>query len=117
MSEILEQIIKSSEKSEELERLEIIKQLLSTLTDTDKIILLSDLSEKEINDFAFLLTFAEYYDLDFVKQYVKNLLLLRVSKKRKGRSEILNAIKSISLLTSEKPVTEKENILKRILRV
>jgi hypothetical protein len=53
---------------------------------------LSDLDEEQINYISFLLTLGTYARLTVVNKFCEHFLLLRVSKDRLGRNEIIKGI-------------------------
>ena len=82
---------KEFEKDEVSTPEEAQAKMLSHLSGTKNIELHSEASFEEIHLLAALKTIADETDNTVMKKYIKNFLMLRVSFKRKGRQEILQA--------------------------
>lgn len=63
-------------------------KLMALLADETKRNMISDLTGQEIIHVAALAAVADQYDIKLLKEYLKNFLLLRISKDRQGRKEI-----------------------------
>jgi hypothetical protein len=68
---------------------EALGKIMALLANEDKYKLITELGDGEISHFAGLLAIADTYDIQLLKNYLKNYLLLRISKKRQGRKEII----------------------------
>jgi len=73
---------------------EALGQAVQNLTDVDeeKIKLLTDVNVFEINQIALMLTIAKRYNIGWLKDFVREVLKLRVSANRLGRREIVRMI-------------------------
>jgi len=74
---------------------EALAKISMLLTREQKIKLLTELDDQEIRLIASTLSIAERFKLDFVKKFLHNFMLLRVSLRRKGRNEIIEIAKGI----------------------
>jgi hypothetical protein len=68
---------------------EAMGKIIALLANEDKYKLITDVEQNEISNIAGLLAIADTYDITLLKNYLKNYLLLRISKKRLGRKEIV----------------------------
>jgi len=68
---------------------EAMGKIIALLANEDKYKLITDVEHNEISNIAGLLAIADTYDITLLKNYLKNYLLLRISKKRLGRKEIV----------------------------
>lgn len=68
---------------------EAMGKLIALLSNENKFRVITELTKDEESAIAGLLALAETYDIPLLKNYIKNLLLLRVSRKREGRKEII----------------------------
>ena len=77
---------------------EALAKISMILARTDNPEALSDLNPNEIIDMAILKTLAQKYEMDYdsqlLKNFVQNYLVLQVSKRRKGRKEIIEVASS-----------------------
>ncbi|MEM1544340.1 MAG: hypothetical protein QXD79_08255 [Candidatus Methanomethylicia archaeon] len=97
-------VIPTEEKEIEEEVLsmeEALAKISILLTREEKIRMLTELDDQEIRLISSLLGVADRYGLDFVKCFVNNFMLLRVSLRRKGRGEIVNLAQQIPELTEK----------------
>lgn len=69
---------------------EAIAKAVEHLADEDKIMLFSDVTFWEINKLSTLKVIAYRYNLEWLNDYLKFNLMLRVSRERLGRKEIVN---------------------------
>mgnify|MGYP000141373063 CR=1 FL=1 len=81
---------------------ESLAKAIEHLASEDKIMLFSDVDYWEIPKLATLKVIALRYDLDWLDQFLSASLLLRVSKNRLGRKEIVNLASSKSVSLSER---------------
>lgn len=88
---------------------EAYAKAISSLTTTNNPQILTDLGEVEIKALSALSTIYNYFDIELGKALVKNFELLRVSKARKGRSEVLSVAKGAR--------EEKERLATRLKRL
>ena len=79
------------EQEEETEGKFVAKELFKA--NKKEIMLKTDLDDKEIKVLSRLLYLKERYDLNSIDKFVNTFLKLRVSRKRKGRHEFLEAFK------------------------
>jgi hypothetical protein len=68
---------------------EATAKIMALLANDDKFKVISELSDDEIHRFAALQSIAETYDSKLLQSYIKNYLLLKISKHRKGRTEVI----------------------------
>lgn len=87
--DLLEEFDQSREKTE-------IVQVLKELFDQEKINLISSLDSDEIALVTRLLVIAEMKGLENYKSVIKNYLELQLSKDRKSRTELIDAVKGWS---------------------
>jgi len=80
---------------------EALAKISILLTQVQRIKLLTELSDEEIRLIASILPICEQFKLDFVKSFVENFMLLRVSLKRKGRQEIVDLARQIPELSEK----------------
>ena len=76
---------------------ELVIKLGTKLTDRDQIDMLSEIYPLEDARFAKLLMIDELLDLGSISLWVRTILSLRVSLKRKGRKEIINVLRNLYL--------------------
>lgn len=104
-------VIKMSEKREEeinfneiLEALktimgkgkeEALAEAIETLGSSDKIMMFSDVSKREIPYISTMKVIAKRYQVKWLDDYIDFDLLLRVSDKRRGRTELVKVIAGI----------------------
>ena len=74
---------------------EALAEAIETLSNSDKIMMFSDVNKREIPYIATLKVIANRYDLEWLDDYIDFDLLLRVSDKRKGRTELVKVIAGI----------------------
>ena len=111
----LSDILGETQGLEEKDVGELIEKIIDKLLDEKNVLQLTDLSESEIREVAELLAIADTFNVMFIKKYVKYVLLLKISKKRAGRKELLNAIKYLAVVFHQEK-EDKGGILKRIIR-
>jgi len=90
---------------------EAVAQAVNILSKEDKIKMFSEVEMREVERLSLLLTIAERYSLSWLKTYVINELLLRVSHKRMGRKEF---VEMVSAKITEKAKSIAEKIKERI---
>ena len=71
---------------------EAVAQAVDILSKEDKIKMFSEIEMREVERLSLLFTIAERYNLEWLRTYVKNELMLRVSHKRLGRREFVQMI-------------------------
>ena len=76
---------------------QLVIQLGTKLTDRDQIDMLSEIYPLEDARFAKLLMIDEMLGLGSISLWVRTILSLRVSLKRKGRREIIQVLKNLFL--------------------
>ena len=81
---------------------ESIAKAIEHLASEDRIMLFSDVSYFEIPKLSTLKVIAQRYNLKWLNQYLTFNLLLRVSRNRLGRKEIVNLASSKSVSLSER---------------
>jgi len=93
---------------------ELIIKLGIKLTDRDEIDMLSEIYPYEDSKFANLLLVDEMLELESISKWVRTILGLRVSLRRKGRKEIIQVLKNLFVSGSSK--LEKTSMaLKKVL--
>jgi hypothetical protein len=81
---------------------EALAKAVEHLADADKILLFSDILSFEIPKLSTLKVIAHRYGLEWLNQYLTFNLLLRVSRERLGRKEIVSMVSSKTI-----PLTER----------
>jgi len=81
---------------------EALAKAVEHLADVDKIMLFSDILSFEIPKLSTLKVIAHRYGLEWLNQYLTFNLLLRVSRERLGRKEIVNIVSSKTIPLGEK---------------
>ncbi len=81
---------------------EAIAKIAMILGKSEKIRLLTDIDDAEIKQVAALLVVADVVKDDNLKNFCVNFMELRVSKKRKGRTELLDLAKSSGQAAQQK---------------
>lgn len=71
-----------------------LSELLDDLADEDKYILFSELSEREIKHLSVIATVGENDDI--TNTFIKNYMRMKVSKRRKGRGELVQIAEAFS---------------------
>jgi hypothetical protein len=71
---------------------EAVAQAVDILSKEDKIKMFSEVEMREVERLSLLFTIAERYNLGWLRTYVMNELMLRVSHKRLGRREFVQMI-------------------------
>lgn len=92
---------------------ELIIKLGTKLTERAEIDMLSEIYPLEDSTFAKLLLVDEMLDLECISLWVRTILGLRVSLKRKGRKEIIQVLKNL-FVTSTSKLEKTSMELKRI---
>jgi hypothetical protein len=75
----------------------------------DKLYTLSDVTPEEIFGLSTILSYAEIFDSKLIKAWVKNFLLLRISRLRLGRKEHIllgSGMRDSSEKTGRKSITD-----------
>lgn len=85
----LDSLTTINEEDEESEKDKVLKLLM----DKKDIGLKTELSDQEIMEISKLLVIADRIESDALKQFLKTFQLLRVSKQRQGRKEIIASLK------------------------
>lgn len=73
---------------------ESLAQAISVLTETKKKKILSELENREIFYLAILYSQSKEFDDDLLEDFLKQFLIFRISKERKGRKEIVEIAKA-----------------------
>lgn len=73
---------------------ESLAQAINVLTETQKKKILSELEHREVFYVALLYTQSKEFDDDLLNDFLKQFLILRISKERKGRKEIVEIAKA-----------------------
>lgn len=68
---------------------EATAKIMALLANDDKFKVISELSDAEIHSFAALQSIAETYKSKLLQSYIKNVLLMKISRHRKGRTEVI----------------------------
>jgi len=68
---------------------EALGKIMGLLADESKKFMITDLDPDEIIHLAGLLSVAEKYNITILRNFIYYLMLLRISKNRKGREEII----------------------------
>lgn len=92
---------------------ELIIRLGSKMTDRDQIDMLSEIYPIEDQKFSKLLLIDEMLGLGSISLWVRTILSLRISLRRKGRKEIIQVLKNLFVTTEKDGKTSMS--LKRIL--
>jgi hypothetical protein len=69
---------------------EALGKIMALLADESKKFMITELEPDEIVYLAGLLAVAEKYNIKMLRDFIYYLMLLRISKNRKGREEIIN---------------------------
>jgi len=89
---------------------EALAEAIETLGSSDKIMMFSDVSKREIPYISTMKVIAKGYEVEWLDDYVNFDLALRVSDKRKGRTELVKIISGLKKGIEEKA---KSLILRR----
>lgn len=68
---------------------EALGKIMALLADETKRNMISDLAPDEVSTVAGLLAVADQYKIELLRKYLNYFMLLRISKNRKGRQEII----------------------------
>ena len=68
---------------------EALGKIMGLLADESKKFMITDLDPDEVIHLAGLLSVAEKYNITILRNFIYYLMLLRISKNRKGREEII----------------------------
>jgi hypothetical protein len=68
---------------------EALGKIMALLADESKKFMITDLDPDEIVSLSGLLAVAEKYNITMLRNFIYYLMLLRISKSRKGREEII----------------------------
>jgi len=68
---------------------EATAKIMALLANDDKYKVISELSPEEVHRFAALESIAVTYKSKLLQSYIKNYLLMKISLRRKGRSEVI----------------------------
>jgi len=83
-------------------REEALAEAIETLGSEEKIMLFTEVEKREIPYIALKKVIAKRYNLEWLEDHVRNDLKLRVSIKRKGRSELVKVIAGLKKGIEEK---------------
>lgn len=84
---------------------EILTTAIENLYNTDNLELKTDLTNRQISVYTSGLVFAELTGNDVIKSYIKNMMLLNVSKNRGGRKEFKDIVTGIGRMNNESDIT------------
>ena len=79
-----------------------LAEAIETLGSEEKIMLFTEVEKREIPYIALKKVIAKRYNLEWLEDHVRNDLKLRVSIKRKGRSELVKVIAGLKKGIEEK---------------
>ncbi len=94
---------------------ELIVKLGNELTNRDDIDMLSEIYGLEDQKFSKLLLVDKMLELGTISTWVNTILSLRVSKRRKGRKEIIETIKGIVEKSKEGKGEKTSMAIKKVL--
>lgn len=106
----MESLEKTKNNDDDTDLATALSELLAELSSTEKDVLFSELSEREIKHISVLETIDDQLMDDFVTNFRNN----KVSKKRRGRKELVDVADSLSDLIAQKEtqsLTEKAKSL------
>jgi len=86
---VVDDLLKGVEQKSEFDK--VVKEL----TSDENLLLKTELSKREINKLALLLTISKKYKFDFLEDLIILIMKMRVSIGRKGRKEIVEIAKGI----------------------
>lgn len=75
----------------------------------------TELSDNQIIDISKAVAYAEIFDLPILKKFVNSYKLHRVSKDRKGRKEVIEAVKHKAEESSEEAKEQVSTRLKQLI--
>lgn len=116
--EMIDKNIQSSAIEKDLIQIEKISPLdksFKQLFESDNLLKKTDLTRNEIADIAIILTFARRFGFDWLENLITNFLELMISKKRKGREEMVNIAQAELVRQQEvaRAYAQMDNVKKR----
>jgi len=85
----------------------MIREIIDKMQDTDNIDLITELTDREIMLIARAKIMEQYYQIEVIGVFIEALLKLKLSRKRKSRSELVDIISKIITGSQEQKLQGK----------